>query len=200
MTKKNGLPYTEAAEILTVTGWACKTCRRWWGDDEHMARYCCATTAICGDCKVEHGEKGYTACEACREKRAEARWQELLAKAVPWDGKAPLYSEAYSRYFFDADETRDFLDTLAFDKIEATPESLHLCVCEPNNGREFDIEEYLSDDLPDEDHGDPHLPGSRELNKIVNDWIKERAPLSWHGGKPVILSTVFTDAAEAPHA
>jgi len=189
MTRKDGPRYSEAAEVVTVTGWACKACHRWHGSlgnelAEHMARYCCSTTAICKTCGVEHDEKGYTVCKACRDKADEARWQERLKKAVPWDGKSPICSDLRDRWFFDMEELAEFLHEERDDF-----EGLRLCVGKPNCPREFNIEEFLEDDLPDDyDSGD--LAGADELNKIVNEWIEARSPISWDVGLPVLLSTL----------
>ena len=66
MTDATRLLYEESAEVVTVTGWSCKTCKRWWADDEHMARWCCASDMAC-DCGKRPGTE---ACRGLRSIRA----------------------------------------------------------------------------------------------------------------------------------
>jgi hypothetical protein len=39
-----------------IEGWVCKTCRRYWGENEHMARYCCANDFPCKCGKRSRGK------------------------------------------------------------------------------------------------------------------------------------------------
>ena len=96
---KEPIRYEDAAERRTVEGWVCKACRRWWGEDEHMARWCCSTDqpCACGNRRTKH----YTVCDSCREKAELERW--LKKERRPYDGGF-LYSDALSRYFDDADD------------------------------------------------------------------------------------------------
>lgn len=84
----------EAASIQTVTGWVSRG-GRFWGDDEHMARYCGSTHRLC-EANPEHGPvENRSYCEACHAEKNETKWQ-----AMP---KAPLSEELLPLCVFDSD-------------------------------------------------------------------------------------------------
>lgn len=187
--------YEDAAELVTVKGWQCKRCQRFWGVDEHMAKWCCATELPCDECGGRNPDKHYTCCGECRSKRVAKKWEELYAKAVEWDGKTyPIFSDSHDRYFFDEDELSDFLydnslppdiderlvPLLKKSAIEIAAEC-RFRLCTPNNGRSFDMNEFLCDDLAED-----HEVDAREVEQVVNDWIKENAPFSWNGNGKAI--------------
>src|ERR1035441_3784975 len=83
----------EAATFQTgLSGWVSRT-GRWWGNDEHMARWegCTHKKCACG----EITEKGY--CKACRDKKDDEKF--WARPRVEWDGKAMLYSEWNDKYY-----------------------------------------------------------------------------------------------------
>ena len=53
-------------------------------------------------------------------------------------------------------------------------DNLWLTSCHPNNGRDFEMTEYLCDEL-----GEDGSIDDEEINKTVNDWIMAHAPFSW---------------------
>lgn len=186
---KPPIRYEDAAEQRTVTGWTCKTCHRFWGTDEHMSRYCCATELPC-ECG-NRTDKFHIRCESCRKQREDERWAKALAEAAPWDGETPLYSTAIDRYFFDADAIEDYLEDR--DDAPLTAEDLRLVLCEPTRPPQFAMEDFLCDNLPDDDHGGHNLD-FREIDKVVNDWIAAHMPIAWEStGNAVIVGA----AAEA---
>ncbi len=69
------------------------------------------------------------------------------------------------------------MDTLTVD-------DLRLTLCTPDNGPHFDMGEFLTDHLPDDDHGRDGLPGTREereaIEAAVNDFVAKYAPLCWN--------------------
>jgi hypothetical protein len=89
MREKRKILAEDNADRCTVEGWVCKTCGRFWGDDERMARYCCATDFPCA-CGGRHG-KGYTCCDDCRAKLDEERHQERLEKATEVEYTGPFF-------------------------------------------------------------------------------------------------------------
>jgi hypothetical protein len=182
--------YEDAAELRTgKTGWCCKTCGRSYGDNEHLARWCHSTDLPC-ECGGRNANKYYTCCDACREKAKDAAWLKSLESAVEWDGKTPLYSETKDRYYFDAESIHADLD-LNDDQepdVEAVAK-LRLILCEPNNGRYFDMDDYLCDDLGEDIELD-----CEDINRVVNDWIKAHAPFSWTGsGAAVTAESVLAN-------
>ncbi len=64
--------YEDAAEEVTVTGWACKHCKRMVGQRQHMASYCCSTSFPC-ECGQRYG-KYQSRCDSCQEKMDTEAW------------------------------------------------------------------------------------------------------------------------------
>lgn len=171
-TDKQVIEYEQAAEQRTqeITGWFCKTCNRFFGSDEHQARYCHAESFPC-KCGKRYS-KGWTCCNDCREVNDAARYFKF--PEVEWDGETPLAHYSSGRFFFDVDELSEWLNENDF-----ACDDVMLCICEPNNPCEFDLMEYLYDYLPD-DKDLVELSGLNKINDIVNTWIKEQGTLSWY--------------------
>jgi len=159
----------EAASIKTLTGWVSRT-GRYWGKDEHMARWDGCTHKLC-ECGNEM-MKGYTICETCRSKKAIEAYDKMPFKE--WDGKTPLVLFNDDQYFFHEEDIEIYLDD-----NELKPEDLRLMICEPN---------YLSPVNPDiwsdiwpEDHDLPKEV-DEALSKL-NEVIKKQKPFSWSEGR-----------------
>jgi len=201
------LRYEDAAETVTVTGWACKTCRRWYGKNEHVARRCCAkdTPCKCGGRATE----GHTTCDVCLHAAAVDRW--LAAPRAPWDGKTPLYSDAANKYFIYDCELLDYIEESRLDD-EGEPsgiegpataeevESLRLRICKPVRGRDFNIAEQFEDRLPDEDDDFVVNETGLAAEKAVNDWIKAIGAVSYEMTRtvPTTESILGTAKADGP--
>jgi len=170
------VPYDspEAASIKTVTGWVDRH-GRFWGNDEHMARWSGCTHQKCPKCGSLKKARGY--CKPCHEAGEIEKWQAM--PRMPWDGMAMLYSQAADRYFSDIEAVDDYCNDSKSDV-----ESLRLVICTPNIALPIDPEEHYSDDMP-EDGG--NLPiALQEAFAALNDAIRACAePLSWSPGKTV---------------
>lgn len=161
----------DAAKFVTnISGWI--DCRsRFWGNDEHMARWSGCTHVVCPNCG-KPTQKTYTICSDCREKRAIERYKAKERKE--WDGNTPLYSETADEYFFDQDDLNDYLDTR-----DCTAQSLQLVICEPEYFREIESD-YFYDDLPEDNDIPSEIADALEdLNRV----IREQGPSLWHPGK-----------------
>lgn len=172
---KELLPYEESAVKVTgLEGWACKTCRRYYAEDEHLARWCCAKDLPCDTegCQ-KRKTRGYTVCDSCRETLDLKRW--LALPEVPWDGKTPLCLDDDDRYFFDAD---DLLEHVAEHDLKL--EDMRLVICEERGKPEFDMYEWLEDYLAE---GMEHEAGWDSINEKVNAWISEHVPKVWEPSK-----------------
>ncbi len=190
-TEKPTLPYEEAAEVVTVTGWMCKTCRRWCGDDEDMARYCCAADMAC-ECGKRRG-KGWTVCDDCRDRKALECYQRR--ERVAWDGKTPLTTQDDDRYFFSSEDVAYYLEDLEVPITREAVEGLRLVLCVENETRHFDLADFYSDDLPED--GDP--PGEwRIAEDAVNAWAEKNRPLSWTMGKLAVTPESVWEFEEEP--
>lgn len=169
-TTKPIIRYEDNAEQATVTGWCCKTCRRFWSKDEHMARYCCATETACA-CGNRIDSRSWTACDSCRAKKRAKDWTAL--PRVDWDGTTPVCEYDGDRYYFDADAIAQAIGEHL--DLGWPLDTFRVVLCEPNNGSHFEMADFLADDLPE----DYDAPDSEEIDKAVNAWIAAHAPFSW---------------------
>lgn len=160
----------ESAELKTVTGWVSST-GRFWGKDEHMARWEGCTHTLC-ECGKMMPIRSYTICEDCRAKK----WRETYNsyKFEVWDFKEVVYDHISDKYFFDVDQLEEYLE-----EEEINPQDLQLVICEPNNLYALNYD-YWNDCLTD----DQDLPKElEELIKKVNEFCKGHGPISWSPGK-----------------
>lgn len=172
--QKVALPFEEAAEHRTgISGWVCKTCRSFYGEDERAAKWCCAASIACSDCGGRNNEKSYIYCEACREKRRIKAWEGL--PTAEWDGETPLVLDDDDKYFFDPDAIVDYLEEHNL-KIE----DLQLVICVPEDKPRFDMYDVTSDYFAGDMDNDLDYS---EINKKVNGWIEENLPAVWVPGK-----------------
>lgn len=163
-----------AARRMTVTGWVSRD-GRFYGDDEHLARWNGCTQLACA-CGNLH-DKGWTCCEACRKKARTARYQAL--PFAEWDGGTPLCLFEDDTYFFDADEVLDFCEEQG-----CTPADLQLVICEPQYARQIEPDEEYSDILPEDQYIADVAPEIAAAFEALNAEIEGyRKPLSWIAGK-----------------
>lgn len=160
----------QAAQLKTVTGWMSAD-GRFFGKDEHMARYCGCTHMLC-ECGNEM-KKGYGKCESCRRKKEQENYLNL--PLVEWDGSTPLVIYNDDKYFFDESDIADYCEI-----NEVMPEDLRLCICEPNLFTGVDYEMW-TDILPEDCDDLPKklVEGIKVLNKLIG----ELPPASWSQGK-----------------
>lgn len=165
-------PYTEAAEqrTVTVTGWFCKHCNRFWDKNEHMARYCCSTTSVCGVCQKQT-PKGYNLCDGCHEFDAMKRYEKL--PPVEWDGQVAINHE--DEFFFDLDRLCEWL---AESEVESIAD-LRLYPCRTVKPQIVELGSDFFDDLADESGEIYWKADVRVIEKQVNDWVAENAPTMW---------------------
>nr|WP_279153334.1 hypothetical protein [Pseudomonas mosselii] len=173
----------EAASIQTVTGWVDPS-GRFWGKDEHMARYCGSTHRHCAknpDHPI-HDTRGW--CRACQAEGDAARFA-AMPKRV-WDGE-PITDYDGDRYFFDEESLIDWIVEYEIDLAD-----LKLVFCTPNYPREIDPSDHFCDDLPEDGEvNDDQLLAAFEL---LNEMIRKSPPLSWSpGNEAVELPPAFID-------
>jgi len=180
----------EAASIQTVTGWVDRN-GRFWGQDEHMARYCGSTHRIC-DKNPEHGIRASNSyCEKCWEEIRQEKFSGLERKV--WTGE-PLVIFDDDTYFFDAESLVDHCW-----ENNVLPSELKLLICTPNYPREIDMNDHCEEIIPD--GGDHHdIPEAIWLAaEALNKAIRESEPLSWCGGKyaAIVSDDMLTDEQKA---
>ncbi|VTM70310.1 hypothetical protein Q8726_21280 [Raoultella ornithinolytica] len=181
----------EAASLQTLTGWVARD-GRFWGDDEHMARWCGATHRKCKNFPDEHPIhviNGY--CEECHHISRQAAFEKL--ERVVWAGE-PLVIFDDDQYFFDAESLADYCW-----EHSLLPSELQLLICEPNYPPEFDLEQHCEEIMPE---GDDYycLPQAvRDAAEALNKAIKESLPVSWSGSGRVaiVLDDMLDDEQKA---
>ena len=161
----------EAATLITgIEGWVDGN-GRFWGKDEHAARWSGCTHIICPSCQ-KPTSKNYTHCPECREKRELERYKER--ERVEWDGKTPLYSERADRYFSDSEDLDYYLE-----EEECSAGDLRLIICIPNYLKPLE-DDFFCEDLAE----DGELPQDviEALNDL-NEVISKQESISWSPGK-----------------
>lgn len=161
--------YEDAAEETTITGWKCKTCNRFYGADEHMARWCHAMDLPCKGCETGRVKKHHTYCNACQAKADLERW--LKMPESDWDGASVLAVWRDDKYFFHIEDLADYLD----DEVdeEAKLEDMRLVICRRIYPPSFCLAEYSGDYLPDDMADDFH---TTEIDEAVNKFITDHFP------------------------
>lgn len=159
----------EAAQLVTVTGWATKD-GRFFGDNEHLARYAGSTHKRCDkdESHPPHRTNGY--CDICASAKRAERFNEM--QIVDWDEKTPLNLFDTDEYFFDEDQISDYCIDNDVDKSE-----LSLVLCEPNHMHTIDAYDQWCDVFAE----DVLMPSEVEdaLNTL-NAAIKEHGKaVSW---------------------
>lgn len=158
-----------------IKGWVSRD-GIFYGDgpaNERTARWAGCTHVHCESCG-KPTEKSWLKCRECRSV-SDRKAYDAKPKAQ-WDGKSMLYSELLDEYYSDLETAEDRL------RDDQTLEDLMLMICEPNHVRPLD-DDYCSDELPDDDHGDSTLPDAvaeamEAFNKAVAGIV-----LSWSPGK-----------------
>lgn len=176
------LRWEDAAKTVTISGWACVKCDRFYGDNERAARYCCHTDAPCENAgksgcagrKLRHR----VLCDACGHAADLKRYAETLEVE---DLRAPCALcplAVGDTYFFDEESLFEFCDDQKLN-----PSDLMLHMCRPHNPGEFSITEYVSDYLV-EDAVIENSPGTpeelRAVDNAVNEYIFRHSPFSWY--------------------
>lgn len=164
----------EAAKQETLTGWVSRRGMFFGSGNnaEHIARYdgCTHVRCACG----EIVEKSWTACQKCRDRKADERFADLPSKE--WDGKTPLCLFRSDTYFCDEQELADYCE-----EHDTTPEQLQLMLCEPQYATEIDPNDHYHDLLPDDGEVTGELWAAfEELNQRIREY---REPLCWMEGK-----------------
>lgn len=171
----------EAASIQTVTGWVSST-GRFYGADEHLARYDGATHTKC-EKNPEHPIykiNGY--CESCWAEKQQALYEAMPAEPYNGDACAVFNTD---QYFWEENEILEYCVDRGIN-----PADLQLVHCVPTYARQIDGKDYFSDDLPE----DGELPqvlhdAFAALNKIIGH---KKHVLSWSQGKTkAVLSDDF---------
>ena len=154
-----------------IEGWVGKD-GRFYGKDEHSARYANCTHVKC-DCG-NIMSRGYTKCDTCR---SSAVWDKFLAlESIEWDGKSMMATYDDDKFFRDWDDVYEY----CYDN-EISPDTLKLVICHKDNRlREVNIDE-LNEEYCDEDGrgvSEFHPEIARKAAEL-NELIRNAEPLLW---------------------
>ena len=184
----------DGAKQITVTGWSCVKCGRFYGageSAEHSARYCCHTEAACtcGARKKRH--QSY--CESCHHVKKVARYEAIqqVEGATEPTTDAPWSILDDDSYFFD-------LETLVEWCVDrdVKPSDMFFVMCKPHNPGEFSISEFVQDHLPDDDDY-IYDQAAIDAEKAVNAVLRAGEPWSWypdHTRRPAAAALIALDA------
>jgi hypothetical protein len=172
MSEKIMYDSTEAAvyESRTLTGWwSVKSTStkdaRFWGDDEHMARYDGSTHQLCWECGKNDHRKMWTCCRECRAKHDAEQYAKLPKK--PWDGESMVVGYKDDNYFNSLEDVYDYCD-----EHGCKPEGLMLCHCEGVELPQVDIVQHLYDSMGEDQDADDIdadiLSAVDELNELIS--------------------------------
>ncbi len=95
-----------------------------------------------------------------------------------WDGRTPLYSEAYDTYFFDED------NIICYCEDEGIrPTDLRLIICEPETPHQID-DAYWEEIYP-ENMGFDEVASERVRKALseLNEALAQEKPWSWFPGE-----------------
>lgn len=170
----------ESEHLTNITGWVCVKCRRYWGNkdiSEKLSKRCCSPHSVCEDCGGECN-KDWNKCPGCRHLAQIKKWESF--EIIEWDGETPLFHYTGDLYFWTEDDYRsDYPD-----------EGLHLVVCYPNKGRRFELDEYLCDQLGEDQSAEDIAPKEvTDAVKLIDDWMS-KTTFSWSpSNQRVIVKT-----------
>jgi hypothetical protein len=160
----------ESAKFVTVTGWVSRD-GRFFGDDEHTARYSGSTHFICECGGV--GKRGYTVCDKCVLQKENERYDKL--EYMEWDGETPLTEWGNDEYFYSEEDIESYCDNEDID-----PSTLRLVIGSPVRLPGLDIEDYLYDSLAeDQECDDADILYAVEL---LNKALKKKGNFCWEPG------------------
>ena len=159
----------EAAQFKTnLSGWVSSN-GKYYGSNEHMARWDGSTHNVCECGNVM--KKSYIRCETCRAITARNIYNDKPYRK--YDSDEPVVTWDGDTYFFSEESLMDFCEEQEVDHID-------LLICKPNNY--FEVEaDYWADIMPEDSDGD--LPKALELALAnLNEVIRGLQPCSYGPG------------------
>jgi len=164
-----------AKYVKNIEGWVSKN-GKFFGKDEHIARWDGCTHVKCSSCG-EYVDKKYSICEKCAKKRKDDVYLNYKEELFNWD--VPLYSDYLDKFFFNADEFESTLEDIQIPSDVSIRDFLKLVICSPQYCNEINPYDLYCDILPEDD--DDYIP--LEIVKAfdnLNEVIKGcKIPVSW---------------------
>jgi hypothetical protein len=162
----------QAAEYRTnIQGWVSSE-GRFFGSDEHMARWHGSTHKIC-ECGNEMS-KGWTICESCRTKKADEEFN--LLEEVEWDGVSMISIYHDDRFFSDIGDVYEYCE-----EEEIDIKDLKLVICKKSvNISEVNIDELNEEYTTEDGRGvsDFHPEIADKVSEL-NELIRNAKPTIW---------------------
>jgi len=173
------LPKGKKPEQVTIKLWKGD---RFYFQDYDSAAIDMAVGRKCSICGKPTSTTYYLLCDECLQEKENERYNKMPFKE--WDGVTPLWVYDTDKYLFGEDDVFDYADEIG---VEA--KDLNLVISDPVETPEFDIEDFLLENLEMEpEYMEDILSSSNadELNKTINEAIKNIVGSSvnlWKPGK-----------------
>ncbi|UTG62418.1 hypothetical protein J2O09_05535 [Elizabethkingia anophelis] len=172
MKKEEKIIMYDSPEAATyrknIEGWVSSN-GRFFGKDEHMARYDGSTHNKCECGSI--AQKGYLKCDSCLRKDRIERYEKLPFKEYTGE---PVFSWDQDQFFFSEDDIVIYMEENYLEKIAL--------LCSEQNSYYEVANDYWADIMPEDSDGD--LPD--ELQKALdnlNTVVKSLPPCSYSAGK-----------------
>ena len=150
---------------------------RYYGDDEHLARWYSCTHVKCSNDGCENQAlRSQLRCESCKEKSSIEKWRNA-EKRKPLNTDVIYWSDACSEYFQSFEEINEYAYENDLSVID-----MRLYHCEQESGfPQVDIhdlyEEYSTEEISPDEYVSPEICEAIEnLNKL----LKKQEILVWH--------------------
>lgn len=157
---------------VQAVAYKCRHCGKCYSTEE-SARLCCATSTPCECGGRKH--KFYVRCDKCAEAFIHREW--LANPYANWDGLFPVGEYAGDEYHFDEHGLRNavckfhgfsWYEPLTFAHVDDYCDGARVCTCERVSLPTFEIDNFLSDYLPD----DCEVEDADDINRKVNAIIE----------------------------
>lgn len=156
----------EAAEYKTITGWVGGN--KFWGKDEHMARWSGCTHTKC-ECGAIIPIRSYSKCDDCRHKQLVEFYNKMPFRE--YNGE-PVFVWSSDEYLFSEEDIIEYCEENELEEVD-------LLFCEPNHWTPIYCGQW--EDIMAED---ADLPKElKEALKIINSVIDKLPPASYSEGK-----------------
>ena len=157
-----------SAELITVKMWKTSKGQYFHEGNEALARWSGSTHDTCG-CGNIFKKRGHTICPICVLKNKKCQYDKF--EKVEWDEKMPVTEFDGDHWFYSWDQIEDYCEEIGCEVSD-----LMLVLSEPIELPTIDIDDFLSDVLPEDGEPPEDLI---QATKLFNDAILRSGTLSY---------------------